>query len=123
MCLWKGNRQTGFVVHRLVAAAFVREIRPGEEVNHDDFNKKNNTPHNLEVTTRSDNADHAIKGGRMAKKLNEKDVLEIRFSELWGENQSDLARRFGVTSQAVNAIISGKCWKHINPSEWMASHD
>jgi NUMOD4 motif len=123
VCLWKDNRQTGFVVHRLVADAFLREMKPGEEVNHDDLDKQNNTPFNFEITSHAGNMSHATKNGRLAKKLTEESVREIRFSMLWGDNKNSLADRFGVTRQAINAVIWDKSWKRINLSEWQASHD
>lgn len=41
--------------HRLVVEAFIRPMEKGEEVNHLDKNKKNNTLSNLEICTREEN--------------------------------------------------------------------
>lgn len=120
---WKNGRQFGFVVHRLVAAAFLRRMMPGEEVNHDDLDKSNNIDRNFEITTHAVNMEHATKAGRMAKKLTEQMVREIKFAFLWGENKINLARQFGVTRAAINAIVFGRAWKRVNLSEWLSAHD
>lgn len=121
--LWYGGQQVGGLVHRLVAEAFLREMQPGEEVNHIDFDKKNNAVGNLEIVSRKNNVTHATNGGRHAKRLTEEAVREIRFSALWGEDKYSAARRFGVTRVAINVVVSGKYWKRVNLPEWMAAHD
>jgi NUMOD4 motif-containing protein/HNH endonuclease len=123
VCLWKENHQVGFVVHRLVADAFLRRIEQGEEVNHDNFDKQNNTTENLEVTTSHDNMSHATKAGRFAKKLTEENVREIKFSTLWGEDKYSLALRFGVDRVTINHVNSGHSWKRVDLPEWQARHD
>lgn len=122
VCLWKANRQVGFLVHRLVAATFLRHMRPGEEVNHGDFDKNNNTLDNFEIISRAGNMAHSCEGGRMAKKLNSAQVYEIKYSILWGEHQKSAADRFVVTPPNINAIVSGKIWKRINLAD-LAAHD
>lgn len=52
-----------FYVHRLVAANFIRPLRPKEEVNHIDGNKENNHISNLEICTRVENQAHAYHMG------------------------------------------------------------
>lgn len=49
-----------FYVHRLVAEYFLGGIPKGYEINHLDYNKKNNHVSNLEVCTRKRNMEHSI---------------------------------------------------------------
>ena len=51
-------------VHRLVAEAFVDGWTEGAEVNHIDFDRKNNVPENLEWISHGDNVRYSISAGR-----------------------------------------------------------
>ncbi len=50
-------------VHRLVAEAFIGPIASGLTVNHLDGNKANNDVENLEIVTRAENSQHAMRTG------------------------------------------------------------
>jgi hypothetical protein len=123
VCLWRNNRPTGFVVHRLIAETFLREINQGEEVNHFDFDKQNNALSNLEITTRAGNILHTTLSGRLAKKLTDDAVRQIRYSKLWGDDNRSLAKRFGVSRAAIRVVAAGQFWKRIDLSEWLLGHE
>ena len=63
------NRSIG--VHRLVAMAFIPNDDPDnkKEVNHKDFNRKNNHVNNLEWVSHSDNVKYSHENGRYSKKF------------------------------------------------------
>ena len=50
--------QTRYLVHRLVASAFLGDIPDGFIVNHKDFNRSNNHISNLEIISQKDNMKH-----------------------------------------------------------------
>lgn len=52
-----------YYIHRLVCSAFLRPLRPKEEVNHKDGNKSNNNINNLEIVSRIENQNHAVRSG------------------------------------------------------------
>lgn len=52
------NKREARLVHRLVAEAFLQ--KQGDEVNHKNGNKADNTSKNLEWCARSENHDHAV---------------------------------------------------------------
>jgi hypothetical protein len=111
--------------HRLVALAFLGPCPPGMQVNHIDGNKTNNHLSNLEYVTPRENILHSVhvlgnkpprRVGKSygAAKLTEAQVKEIR-AEYDGKHGrcSELARKYGVSSQAVWNILNGKTWTHI----------
>ncbi|UCF55879.1 MAG: HNH endonuclease, partial [Deltaproteobacteria bacterium] len=57
-----------FLVHRLVAEAFIGSCPEAHEINHKDCDPSNNHVSNLEWVTRKENIAHAVKMGRFAKK-------------------------------------------------------
>lgn len=63
--LWKDGKPKGFLVHRLVATAFLPMI-PGKDcINHIDGNPKNNHLENLEWCDYKENNNHAFDTGLM----------------------------------------------------------
>ena len=112
-----------FLVHRLVAAAFIPNPDNLPCVNHKDGNKQNNSVSNLEWVTYSENQKHAYETGLKSAngtkngqhKLTEKDVAEIREHYVrgkHGENNSyGLAKKYGVSPKAIMQIINGVTWK------------
>lgn len=62
------NTRRAIKVHRLVALAFIPNCENKPQINHKDFDKKNNNVANLEWCTNGDNQLHLIKNGN--KELN-----------------------------------------------------
>lgn len=67
--LYKEKIKKMFLVHRLVAFAFLENPEYKKEVNHKDRNPKNNTLENLEWVTRQENMDHCNKDGMSEKQI------------------------------------------------------
>ena len=61
--LAKNGKTKGYLVHRLVAEAFIPNPENKPEVNHKDRNPANNTVENLEWVSKQENMDHAIANG------------------------------------------------------------
>ena len=72
--LWIGGVQKCFLVHRLVALAFLPNPDNLPEVNHKDENKTNNMVGNLEWCSKSYNINYGTRNERCGEKiLNRKD--------------------------------------------------
>ena len=110
-----------FLVHRLVAEAFIDNPKKLPLVNHIDGNKLNNSVNNLEWITYSGNLVHAYRTGLRSadgeannmSKLTVQQVKEIRkLYEKRGKNNSYvLAKLYGVKPKTIQNIVKGKSWK------------
>jgi hypothetical protein len=82
------NRSMG--IHRLVAMAFVPNDDPESknEVNHIDFNRKNNVATNLEWMSHSDNVKYSHQNGRHKKRFGEENSNygNKKLSEFYSQN-------------------------------------
>lgn len=106
-----------FLVHRMVAEAFLPNPNNLPQVNHKDGNKKNNADNNLEWCTSSENQNHAVKLGLCSNeeshykaKLTVEQVKLIRAS-------SDSSRieglKYNVDRSTIKAIRNFKTWKYV----------
>lgn len=121
-----GNQRTKISVHRLVALAFIPNPDNLPEVNHKDFNRKNNSVYNLEWCTHLYNIKYSYehnlncqlvardgsKNGRSL--LTEEQVLNIRTLYESGKYSiSDLSRQNHCGWQTINHIVKHTTWTHI----------
>jgi hypothetical protein len=119
--LSKNGRGKHYLVHRLIAKAFLDNPENKKDVNHKNGNKLDNVLDNLEWATRSENIIHAFKNNLKKpssgskhgmSRLKEDDVLKIR--ELVGKHTKlELAEMFGVGRRNINNIVNYKSWTHI----------
>lgn len=106
--------------HRISYEHFKGPVPEGMVVRHKCDVRLCVNPDHLEIGTRRDNVQDAKDRGRHAKgedfrraKLNERSVKEIRLRYAAGETQPALAKEFGVTQSAVNAVCQRKTWAHV----------
>lgn len=102
----------------------LEDIPEGYEINHKDFDRKNNSPENIELVTRKENLIHAWARNKeerqkhvkqLAKqtraKLTEKEVSEIRDllkSKFF--KQYEIAGIYGVQPKQISKIKTGRAW-------------
>lgn len=104
------------LVSRLVCSAF-HGASPSHYrriVAHKDDNKLNNRPTNLYWATHPENSQDAFRNERRKGKLTAKRVAEIRRILLTEGSYglgARLAKRYGVTQQAIYLLWAGKTWR------------
>lgn len=101
--LCNNNRRQKYFVHRLVAKAFVEGYFENADVNHKDFDRRNNCAENLEWVTKSQNSKWTYDAGRMVSSFKDK-PYKIRFSdgnEVCFSNLRELARSIGFCKSSM----------------------
>lgn len=118
--LRKNGKTKSFLLHRIVAKAFISNPENKPNVNHIDNDPANNATSNLEWVTQKENYAHSERQGRNTfgersgvSKLKEVDVLKIREMYRSGSLKADIANIFSITTANVVYIVSRKTWKHI----------
>ena len=105
----RGKSKT-FLVHRIVAEAFVENPNQYTEVNHIDQNKKNNRVENLEWCTNKENVNHGNEIERGAKKQRRNFVqldMDGNLVKVWSGFKK-MQRETGVQRKSVYECCVGK---------------
>lgn len=101
-------------VHRFVWEKLVGPIPKGKCVLHKCDNRACANPRHLFIGTRRDNNRDMLLKGRNSRKLSEQKVSEIRRRFfIGGISKKQLSREYGVSSNAIRAVINFKSWRHV----------
>lgn len=107
-------------VHRIVLESFTPSFR-GEEVNHKNGDKSDNSLSNLEWSDRRHNSLHStqvLKKNRGEQqhlcKLKEKDIPEIVAKIKSGASLQEIGDTYGVSRYAISLIKHGKSWSWLS---------
>lgn len=119
--LYQGGQRRRFVVHQLVALAFLGpKPSPQHEVAHLDGQRLNNHVSNLAWLLHSENERHKdlhgtrLRGSQIGNaKLTEAQVVLIRQALAVGIRQCALAQAYGVSDSTVSLIARAKTWRHV----------
>lgn len=119
LCGEPTNAPKAYMVHRLVAIAFIPNPENKPEVNHKDFNRSNNNVNNLEWNTRRENLEHFYNSDRRLltvginsyhAKITESAVHHIRERKMPVRKYGKL---YGIHNATVSKIQLRQIWKHI----------
>lgn len=117
--LSRNGKGKHFLLHRLIAKAFIPNPENKKCVNHKNGIRMDNRLENLEWVTHSENSKHGFvsnKRKNQNRKLTEEQVFEIK-KELKNYKHGDckiLAKKFNVSKYIISLIKVGKCYKEEN---------
>lgn len=121
--LRKDRKSRAFLIHRLVLTHFVGPCPPGHQGAHDDGIPSHNWLSNLAwKTPKSNHADKKRHGtSQHGERCSKHRLTEGQVREILADNRrtpgSKLAKRYGVNHTAIYAILRGKTWGHLLPTE------
>ena len=115
------KKRKDYLIHRLVAEAFIDNPNNLPEVNHKDSDRSNNRKENLEWCTRKENMIHAYSEGKKIPPNGERNgrstltldqVKDIRFQySTGGYTYIELANKFHSKKSTISNIIKLNTWK------------
>jgi hypothetical protein len=117
----KDNVKKQFLLHRLIAEAFIPNTDNKPEVNHINGIKDDNRVCNLEWVTHDENMKHAYNMGvgtarrgsdNGLSKLAEIDVYNIKYN-LHFVNTPHLTKIYSVSKSTIEKVRSNRSWTHI----------
>lgn len=117
--LTKNCIQKDFLLHRIVAAAFIG--KSSSQINHKDGNKENNAVSNLEYVSPRENLIHATRilhkrrgDKHWNSRLSEADVIVILSLRNSGLTHQQIANAFKVSRTTISEIFLCRKWKHLH---------
>ena len=111
-----------FLIHRLVAEAFIGPRPPKMTVNHKNGKKADNRAENLEYLTQGENEKHSFDHlGRKSptgskhwnSKLAEDDIVQILAMRKAGALLREISARFGIGVPTISMICNRQIWRGI----------
>ncbi len=127
--LQNNKRVKRFLIHRLVAEAFIGPREEGMTVNHKNGKKADNRAENLEYLTQGENEQHSFdKLGRVSPggsrhwnhKITEQDVIQI-IALRPTHSLKQLTEKFGVGAPTISMICNRRIWRRVPIPEAQSS--
>lgn len=122
--LFKNGKRKSYLIHRLVAQAFIPNPENLPLINHKDCDPTNNHISNLEWCTAKQNSIHAYQNGRWIPPnqkgsansnciFTDDDIKQIRKLHESIGSCAEIARQYKVNPKTINQIVNRKRWAHI----------
>ena len=103
---WKNKKSKTFLVHRLVAMAFLPNPQNLPVVNHKDENPSNNNVDNLEFCDQKYNCNYGTRNDRISKKINQFS-LDGNFIRSWS-SMTQIKRELRIDQASISKCCTGK---------------
>lgn len=120
VALCRNSKRAEFLVHRLVAEAFIGLIPRGMDVCHNDGRRDHNAASNLRIDTRAGNMRDALMHGTLkvgsahpAATMTEGMVSHIRARLASGEKVAALSAEYGIPAPTLWNVKRRANWKHV----------
>lgn len=104
--LCKNGVVRNFLLHRLVASAFIPNPDKKFQVNHLDENKQNNSVENLEWCSAKENSNYGTRTKRASEKLS-KPVLCVELNRIF-PSLSEAAKQLGLYVGNLSFVLTGR---------------
>jgi hypothetical protein len=117
--LYKDSSSLTQKVHRLVAVAFLGASKEKSQVNHKDFNRKNNNLENLEWTTPKENSKHSARNNPQAYinrngahfRIHEREeILKLHF--VYGLCFAEISRLYNRKPRTISRVCTNQVHNH-----------
>ena len=119
--LWRDNKITWTLCHRLVLESWVGPCPPGKECRHLDGNPANNHLSNLKWGTAKENQEDRVRHGTQVHgsrqgltKLTEGDMRFSRYLRWIGFPYKTIAAKLNVTIATIGYLCTNKTWRHVS---------
>ena len=121
--LSKNNKKKDFLVHRLVAQAFIENKDNLPQVNHKDENKQNNNITNLEWCSSSYNINYGNRNKKVSNKISKKvakynlegNLIKIYNSMTEAQEENDIWHsRIGKCCRDKSKTAGGYKWRYVD---------
>ena len=106
VCLSKDGKRKTFLLHRLVAEAYLRNPDNLPQINHKDENKENNCWWNLEWCESEYNNNYGTRNNQISKKLSKPIVCVETGERFYGINEC--ARKMNLFVTNICKVLKGK---------------
>ena len=118
--LYKDGKRKSYLVHVLVATAFLENPEGYTELNHKDEDKTNNCVENLEYCSRSYNVNYGTRNKKAGKRISEKNTNNPKLSKpVIGINKisglivefpsnREASRQLGINSSSICSCLKGR---------------
>lgn len=114
LALQADGRRESWLLHRLVAATWLRPAEPREEVEHLDGDRGNNRVENLAYRWPTERVYETVQRfPDKSARLTHDAVLDIREARARGEDRETVAARHGITVQSVDRIARYDRYRHV----------